>query len=80
MGKSGCPGKPRNNTGQPKWEPWLLTGHLCFSGMKMKHDRNTDKCQCWAVKMRYGRLPYGQPGPKAICPALIITLSIEGLL
>ena len=43
------PGQPRNTTGQIKWEPWLSSGQLYLSVMKMERHRNTTRCQSWAT-------------------------------
>ena len=44
------PGKPVNTTGQPEWEPWLPSGQVYFSGMKMEQYSNTTKCQSLATR------------------------------
>ena len=46
------PGQPRYTTGQPKWEPWLPSGQLYFSGLKMERYSNNVWCQSWATKLR----------------------------
>ena len=42
---SSSPAQPKNNTGQHKGQPWLPSGQLYFSAVKMKHYSNTTKCQ-----------------------------------